>query len=115
MAERAWARREALAHAPSFTPREALEHAMRAPRGPFLLLDVGDNVGAGSAGDSTFILAEAQRLGARGVLETVRDPQAVQACVAAGVGATITLTLGGKTDALHGPPVSVTGYVRLIC
>ena len=63
MAERAWARRAELAHAPSFTPREALEHAMRAPRGPFLLLDVGDNVGAGSAGDSTFILAEAQRLG----------------------------------------------------
>jgi len=48
------------------------------------------------------------------MLETVRDPQAVQACVAAGVGATITLQVGGKTDALHGPPVTVSGYVRLI-
>jgi microcystin degradation protein MlrC len=115
MAERAWAHREALAHAPSFTPREALEYAMRAPRGPVLLLDVGDNVGAGSAGDSTFILAEAQRLGVRSLLESVRDPRAVQACVAAGVGATITLMLGGKTDALHGPPVAVNGYIRLIC
>jgi microcystin degradation protein MlrC len=114
MAERAWSRRHELASAPSFTPREALIHAMRAPKGPIVLLDVGDNVGAGSAGDSTFILAEAQRLGARGLLETVRDPEAVQTCVEAGVGATVTLRLGGKTDALHGSPVTVTGYVRLI-
>jgi microcystin degradation protein MlrC len=114
MAERAWSRRAELAEAPALTPREALEHAMRAPRGPILLLDVGDNVGAGSAGDSTLILAEAQQLGARDLLETVRDPEAVQACVAAGVGTSVTLQLGGKTDALHGPPVMVTGYIRLI-
>jgi microcystin degradation protein MlrC len=46
--------------------------------------------GAGSAGDSTFILAEAQRLGDRGLLQTVRDPEAVQTCVAAGGGSTVT-------------------------
>ena len=114
MAERAWARRAELAQAPTYTAREALEHAMRAPRGPILLLDVGDNVGAGSAGDSTFILAEAQRLGVRSLLQTVRDPESVEACVAAGVGSTVTLSLGGKTDALHGETVSVSGYVRLI-
>jgi microcystin degradation protein MlrC len=114
MAERAWARRADLAWAPSFTPHEALEHAAGAEKGPILLLDVGDNVGAGSAGDSTFILAEAQRMGIRSVLETFRAPDAVQACVAAGVGAHMTLTLGGRTDTLHGPPVSVSGTVRLI-
>jgi microcystin degradation protein MlrC len=114
MAERAWARRAELAYAPSFTAHEALEHALRAERGPILLLDVGDNVGAGSAGDSTFILAEAQRLGVRSLLQTVRDPEAVAACIAAGVGARVTLQLGGKTDGLHGAPVTVAGYVRLI-
>jgi len=114
MAERAWARRAELATAPTFTPREALEHATRAPRGSILLLDVGDNVGAGSAGDTTFILAEAQRLGARSLLQTVRDPEAVEARVAAGVGSMVTLSLGGKTDALHGETVTVSGYVRLI-
>ena len=67
------ARRAELADAPTYTPREALEYASRAPRGPFLLLDLGDNVGAGSAGDSTFILAEAQRLGIGRLLETFRD------------------------------------------
>jgi microcystin degradation protein MlrC len=114
MAERAWDHRAELADAPALIPSDALEHAMRAPRGPILLLDVGDNVGAGSAGDSTVILAEAQRRGVRSMLETVRDPRAVQACVAAGVGATLTLQIGGKIDALHGPPVTVSGYVRLI-
>lgn len=114
MAERAWARRAELATSPTFTPHEALEHAMRAPKGPILLLDVGDNVGAGSAGDSTFILAAARQLGVRNLLETFRAPEAVQACVAAGVGSTITLQLGGATDALHGGPVRVTGYVRMI-
>ncbi|HEY3061826.1 MAG TPA: M81 family metallopeptidase [Chloroflexota bacterium] len=114
MAERAWARRDALADAPTYTPREALEHAVQAPRGPVLLLDVGDNVGAGSAGDSTFILAEAQRLGVRGLLETFRAADAVAACVAAGVGARVRLSLGGSTDDLHGPPLTVSGVVRLI-
>jgi microcystin degradation protein MlrC len=115
MAEQAWARRAELAVAKTFTPREALEHAVSAPfKGPILLLDVGDNVGAGSAGDSTFILAEAQRLGVRSLLETFRAPEAVQTCVAAGVGSTVTLQLGGETDALHGLPVTVTGDVRLI-
>jgi microcystin degradation protein MlrC len=87
---------------------------MRAPSGPILLLDVGDNVGAGSAGDSTFILADAQRLGVRSLLQTVRDPAAVEACVTAGVGSTVTLSLGGKTHALHGETVTVAGYVRQI-
>jgi microcystin degradation protein MlrC len=114
MAERAWARRAELSNAPSYTPREALERAVQARDGPILLLDVGDNVGAGSAGDSTFILAEAQRLCVRGVLQTMRDAEAVQACVAAGAGSRVTLELGGKTDALHGQPVSVSGTVRLI-
>jgi microcystin degradation protein MlrC len=114
MAERAWARRGDLADAPSYTPREALEHAMRAARGPVVLLDVGDNVGAGSAGDSTLILSEAQRLGVRSFLQTVRDPESVKTCVAAGVGSRVTLQIGGKTDVLHGVPVTVTGHVRLI-
>jgi microcystin degradation protein MlrC len=114
MAERAWAQRAELADAPAFSVPEALEHALRAPKGPIVLLDVGDNVGAGSTGDSTFILAEAQRLGVRSLLQTVRDADADAACMAAGSGATLTVRLGGKTDALHGAPVTVTGIVGRI-
>ena len=42
------------------------------------------------------------------------DREAVAACVAVGVGATVTLSVGGKHDRLHGEPVAVTGMVRLI-
>ncbi len=113
MARRAWERRaEYIGDPPSAD--EALRHAMAAPQGPILLLDVGDNIGGGSTADSTILLEAAQRLGVRGYLQTLYDPEAVAACVAAGVGATVTLAVGAKTDTMHGTPVTVTGRVRLI-
>lgn len=82
--------------------------------GPIVLMDVGDNIGGGSSADSTHILAEAVGRGISGFLQTLYDPESVDACVAAGVGATVTLDVGGKTDDLHGKPVRVTGTVRAI-
>ena len=82
--------------------------------GPIVLMDVGDNIGGGSSADSTFILAEAKRLGVKGLLQSLYDPEAVAACVSAGVGAEVTLEVGGKTDDMHGDPVRVTGKVRAI-
>jgi microcystin degradation protein MlrC len=38
----------------------------------------------------------------------------VQACVKAGVGASVTLDVGGKVDDRHGAPVRVTGTVRTL-
>ncbi|MCA1668723.1 MAG: MlrC C-terminal domain-containing protein, partial [Thermomicrobia bacterium] len=89
-------------------------HVAAAPKGPVVLMDVGDNIGGGSAADSTILLEAAQRLGVRNYLQTLYDPAAVVACVAAGVGATVTMAVGAKTDAMHGMPVTVTGRVRLI-
>ena len=77
-------------------------------------MDVGDNIGGGSPGDSTVLLEAAQRLGVRRFLQTLCDPQAVAACVAAGVGQTVELKVGAKTDDLHGRPVAVQGRVRVI-
>jgi microcystin degradation protein MlrC len=48
------------------------------------------------------------------LLQTLYDPAAVEQCVAAGVGADLTLLVGGKTDDLHGRPIEVTGRVRVI-
>lgn len=113
LARRAWERRaEFIGDTPA--PEDALRHAMAAPKGPVVLMDVGDNIGGGSAADSTILLEAAQRLGVRNYLQTLYDPEAVAACVAAGVGATVTLAVGGKTDTMHGAPVTVTGRVRLI-
>ncbi len=84
---------------------EAIEQAARMPR-PVCLLDMGDNIGGGSPGDGT-ILAHAlhrRRLGPS--LVCLCDPQAVSIVAAAGAGATCELTVGGKTDGLHGPPLT---------
>jgi hypothetical protein len=40
------------------------------------------------------------------------DAEAYQACADAGVGATLTLSLGGKLDTAHSPPLTVTGLVE---
>jgi microcystin degradation protein MlrC len=77
-------------------------------------MDVGDNIGGGSAADSTFILAEAKRMGIKGLLQSLYDPESVRACVAAGVGSKVTLEVGGKTDDMHGKPVRVAGTVKAI-
>jgi microcystin degradation protein MlrC len=113
MARRAWDKRaQFVADTPD--PETALRAAMAAPNGPIVLMDVGDNIGGGSPADSTILLETAQRLGVRSYLQTLRDPESVTACVAAGVGATVSLRVGGKTDNRHGQPVAVTGTVRRI-
>lgn len=113
LARRAWDRRaEFQGDAPSAS--EALQQAVAEPQGPVVLMDVGDNIGGGSSADSTILLAKAKRLGVRSYLQSLYDPEAVARCVAAGVGSTITLSVGAKTDRFHGSPVEVTGRVRRI-
>lgn len=113
LAKRAWERREEMLNdAPG--PEKALRYAMGAPGHPIVLMDVGDNIGGGSAADSTILLEIAQRIGVRNYLQSLYDPEAVEACVAAGVGETIMLAVGAKTDTMHGNPVTVTGRVRTI-
>ncbi len=141
MAQRAWARREEL-NRPISSIRDALKMVQdhyigprprgdedyaptdgspliapadaRPKRGPIVLMDVGDNVGGGSPADSTFILHEARAMGVKGLLQSLHDPVAVQACVKAGVGATVTVDAGAHTDDMHGKPIRVTGTVRVI-
>ncbi|MEE6282905.1 M81 family metallopeptidase [Georgenia sp. MJ170] len=116
MARTAWDGREAF-HAEGLTIDDALSEANRIAdkgSGPVVLLDTGDNVGAGSPADSTFLLAAAQERGIRGVFCSLCDPDAVRQCVDAGVGATVELLVGGKTDNLHGVPLRVRGTVRLL-
>ncbi len=79
---------------------------------PVVLMDMGDNIGGGSAGDSTFLLAELLKQDVRGWVVTIADPEAVQAAAKAGVGGSFDLAVGGKTDKFHGAPVRVRGRVR---
>ena len=93
---------------------EAVREAKSSDRKPVILVDMGDNIGGGSSGDSTFILHELLRQGVTGWVVVLADAEAVAACARAGVGAALRLNVGGKRDNLHGAPVEVSGRVKCL-
>ena len=93
---------------------QAAEQAVASDKHPVILVEMGDNIGGGSPGDSTFVLAELVRQGASGFVVILCDPEGVQTCVQAGIGADVALDVGAKADNLHGDPVSIQGKVQLI-
>jgi microcystin degradation protein MlrC len=69
--------------------------------GPVIIADTQDNPGGGGHGDTTGLLAELVRQKARGALLClINDQDSASACHAAGEGATVPLSLGGKSDRL---------------
>jgi microcystin degradation protein MlrC len=113
LANALWEEREQFrTHLPD--ARQAVARALEAQRTPVVLVDSGDNVGGGSAGDGTVVLAELLRQGATGAVVCLYAPEEVRACRAAGLGAAVTLHVGGKVDRLHGEAVTVSGTVGLL-
>jgi microcystin degradation protein MlrC len=92
----------------------AVARTLKADKLPAVLVDTGDNVGGGSAGDGTIVLHELLRQGATDSVVCLYAPDEVSRCVAAGVGNDAALTVGGKVDRLHGEPVEVKGRVNLL-
>jgi microcystin degradation protein MlrC len=91
---------------------QAVTEAMNAPEGPVILADLGDNPGAGTPADGTAMLEAMLRLGAKNaVIAPINDPEIAEIAHQAGVGATIKVTLGAKTDKLHGVPLTVKAKV----
>jgi len=86
--------------------REALSQAEEEKRYPVIFADRNDNTGGGSPGDSTGTLRTFVEAGLQDacVLYVV-DPAAIALCHEAGVGATLTLDIGGKSSPLQGEPV----------
>ena len=82
---------------------------------PVCLLDVGDNVGGGSAADGTALAAELHRRGAGPSFVCIYDPESVAAAEAAGRGAVRRFRIGGKTDRLHGETLEVECRVLDLC
>jgi microcystin degradation protein MlrC len=112
----AWARKDEFvyAHEPL---EQAVARASALTDGPIILLDHADNVGSGGTSDCMTVIAEVLRQGLPEVaVAAVWDPAAVREMVAAGVGAQITLDLGGKTDmpsiGAAAKPLRLTGKVR---
>ena len=92
----------------------AVAQAIRSEAHPVILVEMGDNIGGGSPGDSTFIVSELLRQKAAEFVCILYAPQEVEACIRAGVRGEVDLTVGGKSDDLHGSPVPIRGRVRLI-
>jgi len=83
---------------------EALDRVSRA-QGPVCLLDMGDNVGGGSPGDSTFLARAIIERGIAPAFVCLADAVAARTAGEAGVGARLDLGVGGKTDDRHGEPL----------
>ena len=83
-----------------------------AQEGPVCLLDMGDNVGGGSAGDGTEILHELHRRGNTTGFVCIFDPESQERARDAGVGNRVVLDIGGKTDELHGASLNAEVRVR---
>jgi len=79
-----------------------------------LLADISDNPGGGSAQDGTALLGALLDAGVEdAALATIYDPEAVEAATEAGIGAAVSLSLGGRSGE-NGDPLDVTGRVRLL-
>lgn len=109
-----WSRRGDFAvSAEAYDLDEAVAKALAAPESTVFLSDSGDNPGAGGSTDVPALLAALLARGATSALFTgIWDRAAVEACLAAGVAAELTLEIGGKLDVRHGSPLRVTGVVR---
>lgn len=87
--------------------------------GPVVLLDHYDNTASGGTMDTTEVLTAVLDAGLDdAAFFAIYDPAAVAAMAAAGVGNTVTLSLGGKLHmpalAMQSRPIEVTGRVRLL-
>ncbi|MER7681257.1 M81 family metallopeptidase [Streptomyces sp. NPDC096934] len=107
--------------APTGTYDELIDEALGSDRRPYFISDTGDNPTAGGAGDVTWGLTrllerpEFQKEdGPTVVYASVPAPAAIDTAVAAGIGATVTVTAGAEVDDRHAGPVTLTGVVHAI-
>jgi microcystin degradation protein MlrC len=121
--DRAWVEREAFVY--QIEPlQQSVARAKAMPpvepgKGPIVLLDHYDNCASGGTMDTTVVLAEILRQGLEDVAAfAIYDPEAVQQAIAAGVGAEVSLSIGGKIAMpaipVESPPLIVTGTVKTI-
>jgi microcystin degradation protein MlrC len=110
-----WARRGAFV--PELTPPDVvLRRALARESGLTVVSDSADAPSSGATGDSTVLLDAALRASplARVALLNVVDAPAVAAAIAAGVGANVTLPVGGRIAPRFFRPVTFRGRVKII-
>jgi microcystin degradation protein MlrC len=114
MADAIWNRRDDFRV--ELTPvSKVIEYARTQAKGLVVLADGSDNPGGGGPCDGTVVLRQfLEQDVPDAVVAVIADPQAVAEAMAAGVGNTVTLDIGGKTDDRHGEPIHATAHVKLL-
>src|SRR3954452_19403843 len=98
-------------YSPDDGVRLAMELAKSASK-PVVIADTQDNPGAGGDSDSTGMLRALVRNRASGATGVIYDPESASSAHAAGVGATVTLDLGGKSGISGDAPYRETFVVE---
>lgn len=104
----------------SFEPlAQSIARAKAMREFPVLLVDHADNCNSGGSQDTMNVIAEALRQGLEGIAAgPICDPEAVAQMISAGVGATVTLPIGGKVRAgsitISSAPLVLTGRIKTI-
>lgn len=113
-ADRVWElREEFFPDTPS--PEEGVRLALREEGRPVVLNETSDNPGGGTPGDGTHLLKAMLEAGLEDAcFAPLNDPEVARAAHEAGVGSSIDVLLGGKTDSLHGDPLQVNAYVECL-
>lgn len=92
---------------------KALDRVAKESHFPILLSDVSDQAGGGAPSDSTYLIRDLlERSMLPACVGPLRDPIALESCRQAGVGATIDLRVGGKTNRYSGTPLDLRVVVR---
>ncbi len=95
------------------TVEAALDRVSQLPK-PVLFLDMGDNVGGGGPGDSTFILHAIESRKVWRSFICIQDPLTVQELVHCAPGEYRSVSIGAKSDNRHGEPLMVTVRVKAL-
>lgn len=84
--------------------------------GPLLIGDYTDCPGGGAAGDGTKLLQALLKAPVKDVaVASIADPEAAAAGIAAGVGGTVRVSLGGKIDPrFGGEPIEIEGIITAV-
>jgi len=95
---------------------EGVTRALAAKESTVFLTDSGDNVTASAPGDLPIVLRHlVERKVKSAVVAGINDTPAVNRCFAAGVGQSVSLSIGGTVETRFGPPLKAEAQVvRLI-
>jgi microcystin degradation protein MlrC len=121
IARRYWDTRKEFAFVvPAGSADWCVEQAVAFPGNAVVISDSGDNPTAGGAGDSPYfvsrLLEHAQFASGQltAIYASIADSAAVEACLRAGLGQDVEVSLGGKLDPVHAQPLPIRGTVAAL-